>query len=241
MSTIATSRPSTRCRRSSRLARRWLLRRRITSIRWSTHTRSSSRSPSVRGCPSTSATLLIENESSIGVARNSCSRTASGLKPVFTSMTRRRPCERSVRSTTFVIPVSRFACTPSLIFSITFSGPTRYGSSVTTMPLRFAVTFSIRVVARVRNAPRPVRYASRTPSRPTIFPPVGRSGPGTNRIRSSSVASGCAMRCRAAATTSTRLCGAMLVAMPTAIPAAPFTSRLGIAAGSTSGWVSLLS
>ena len=34
---------------------------------------------------------------------------------------------------------------------------------------------------------------------PTILPPVGRSGPGTNRMRSSSVASGCAIRCRAAA------------------------------------------
>src|SRR5665647_658696 len=98
------------------------------------------------------------------------------------------------------------------------------------MPLRLAVMFSIRAVARVRNAPRPVRYASRTPSSPTILPPAGRSGPGTNRISSSSVASGWATRWRAAATTSTRLCGAMLVAIPTAIPDAPLTSRLGTAA-----------
>src|SRR5665647_2755227 len=61
------------------------------------------------------------------------------------------------------------------------------------MPLRLAVTFSIRAVARVWNDPRPVRYASRTPSSPTILPPVGRSGPGTNRISSSSVASGIAV------------------------------------------------
>jgi hypothetical protein len=40
---------------------------------------------------------------------------------------------------------------------MTFSGPTVYGSSVMTMPLRFGVTFSIRAVARVRKAPRPVR------------------------------------------------------------------------------------
>ena len=39
-------------------------------------------------------------------------------------------------------------------------------------------------------------------------------------------------------TTSPRLCGAMLVAIPTAIPAVPLTRRLGIADGSTSGWVS---
>ena len=46
-----------------------------------------------------------------------------------------------------------------------------------------------------------------------------------------------ASRC-AALMTSTRLCGAMLVAMPTAIPVAPFTSRFGYAAGRTVGSVS---
>src|SRR5665647_2553057 len=86
------------------------------------------------------------------------------------------------------------------------------------MPLRLAVTFSIRAVARVWNDPRPVRYASRT-YRPAARSSGSRgSGPGTNRISSSSVASGWATRCRAAVTTSTRLCGAMLVAIPTAIP-----------------------
>ena len=94
-------------------------------------------------------------------------------------------------------------------------------------------------VARVRKMPRPVSYASLMPSRPTMRPPVGRSGPGTNRIKASSEASGLRSRWRAAAITSPRLCGAMLVAMPTAMPDAPFTSRLGRPAGSTSGWVSL--
>lgn len=37
------------------------------------------------------------------------------------------------------------------------------------------------------------------------------------------------------ATTSRRLCGGILVAMPTAIPAAPLTSRCGTLAGSTAG------
>ena len=60
-----------------------------------------------------------------------------------------------------------------------------------------------------------------------MVPPVGRSGPGTNSMSSSSVAFGWAMRWRAAATTSMRLCGAMLVAMPTAMPLAPFTRRFG--------------
>ena len=109
------------------------------------------------------------------------------------------------------------------------------------MPLRRGVTFSTRAVARIRKVPLPDSYASRTPSSPTILPPVGRSGPGTNRISVSTDALGCLSRCLSACTTSTRLCGGMLVAMPTAIPAVPLTTRLGIAAGSTAGSSSRLS
>jgi hypothetical protein len=87
--------------------------------------------------------------------------------------------------------------------------------------------------------PRPVSYASRTPSRPTICPPVGRSGPGTNRISVARSAPGCLIRWRAAAITSPRLCGGMFVAMPTAMPLEPFTSRFGYAAGSATGSRSL--
>ena len=122
--------------------------------------------------------------------------------------------------------------------AMTFSGPTPYGSSVTTIPVRRGVICSIRQLARVRKTPRPLSYASRMPSRPTIFPPVGRSGPGTKRISASRPASGCRIRCRAAVMTSPRLCGAMLVAIPTAIPDAPLTSRLGSAEGRTEGSVS---
>ena len=63
-------------------------------------------------------------------------------------------------------------------------------------------------------SPCPVAYASRIPSSPMILPPVGRSGPGMNRISSVRPASGWRIRCRRAWTTSTRLCGAQLVAMP---------------------------
>ena len=41
-----------------------------------------------------------------------------------------------------------------------------------------------------------------------------------------------------ASMTSPRLCGGMLVAMPTAMPPEPFTSRLGNLAGSTTGSLS---
>ena len=50
-------------------------------------------------------------------------------------MTSRSPWLRSVRSLTSEMPTSFLAWTPSLIFSMTRSGPTRYGSSVTTRPV----------------------------------------------------------------------------------------------------------
>lgn len=47
--------------------------------------------------------------------------------------------------------------------------------------------------------------------------------------------SGLCIRAHSPSTTSRRLCGGMLVAMPTAMPEEPFTSRLGALAGSTVG------
>ncbi len=73
------------------------------------------------------------------------------------------------------------------------------------------------------------------PARPMILPPVGKSGPLTNCIRSSVVASGFSSRCTTASTTSPRLWGGMLVAMPTAMPWLPLTNRFGNRAGRTSG------
>ena len=54
-------------------------------------------------------------------------------------------------------------------------------------------------------------------------------------MRSSRLASGSSIRVSSAPTTSRRLWGGMLVAMPTAIPEDPFTSRLGSRAGRTVG------
>ncbi len=133
------------------------------------------------------------------------------------------------------MPCSFFEPTRSLILLTTFSGPTAKGSSVTTRPLRRAVTFSTDTVARILKVPRPFSYASRMPDRPTICPPVGRSGPGTCFISVSRSAPGYRMRWRAAAITSPRLCGGMFVAMPTAMPDAPLTSRFGKAAGRVTG------
>ena len=67
------------------------------------------------------------------------------------------------------------------------------------------------------------------------MPPVGKSGPGTNfssvRVR----AFGWSIRYSAASHSSAMLCGGIAVAMPTAIPCEPLASRLGNAAGSTTG------
>ncbi len=52
---------------------------------------------------------------------------------------------------------------------------------------------------------------------------------------------GFSMIASAASITSRRLWGGILVAMPTAIPDEPFTSRLGKRAGSTVGSCSVLS
>ena len=134
-----------------------------------------------------------------------------------------------------LIPWIFLAFTKAAIRSTTFSGPIVNGSSLMTIPILRDVTFSISIVARTLKDPLPVAYASRTPSRPTSSPPVGKSGPGTNFINCLTVAEGFSIKYLVAAITSPKLCGAMFVAMPTAIPDPPLTNRFGYAAGSTSG------
>ena len=68
-----------------------------------------------------------------------------------------------------------------------------------------------------------------------MMPPVGKSGPGTIFISSSSEVSGSAISASVASMISPGLCGGMLVAMPTAMPLAPLISRLGNFAGRTFG------
>ena len=77
------------------------------------------------------------------------------------------------------------------------------------------------------------------PRRPTIRPLVGKSGPLIRSISASSSSSSEASKlsryhCTPAAT-SRRLCGGILVAMPTAMPSDPLISRLGNRLGSTTG------
>ena len=71
------------------------------------------------------------------------------------------------------------------------------------------------------------------------MPRVGKSGAGTIWISSSIVVSGFFSSTMQASITSHRLCGGMFVAMPTAMPEEPFTSRFGNFEGRTSGSRSL--
>ncbi len=68
-----------------------------------------------------------------------------------------------------------------------------------------------------------------------MYPRVGKSGPGTTRIRSSMLASGRSTSVTRASTTSERLWGGMFVAMPTAMPEEPLTRRFGTLVGRTTG------
>ena len=64
---------------------------------------------------------------------------------------------------------------------------------------------------------------------------MGKSGAGTWAINSSTLHWGLSIRCSVALITSVMLWGGMRVAIPTAMPSEPLTSRFGKRAGRTSG------
>ena len=94
---------------------------------------------------------------------------------------------------------------------------------------------SRETLARTTILPRPVRKASSMPWVPKMMPAVGKSGPCTMARSSSKLNLGLSMTATMAPAISLRLCGGMLVAMPTAMPLDPLTSRNGRAEGSTRG------
>ena len=96
-------------------------------------------------------------------------------------------------------------------------------------------------LARIMKRPRPVLVGFDDSARPWMMPPVGKSGPCTNFKISASWRAGLFTSVMVASTISVRLCGGILVAMPTAMPSDPLTSRFGIRAGRTSGSTSLSS
>ena len=64
-------------------------------------------------------------------------------------------------------------------------------------------------------------------SLPIIIPPVGKSGPGMCFINSLIFISLFCINASVPFIISPKLCGGILVAIPTAIPPAPFTKRFG--------------
>ena len=76
---------------------------------------------------------------------------------------------------------------------------------------------------------------------PIITPPVGKSGPGICFINSLILISLFSIKANVPSIISPRLWGGILVAIPTAIPPAPFTNKLGYWAGKTEGSFSVSS
>ena len=70
---------------------------------------------------------------------------------------------------------------------------------------------------------------------PRMLAPVGKSGPLTDRIKTSVVTSGSSTNSTMASQISPRLWGGMFVAMPTAMPVDPLISIFGKRAGNTVG------
>ena len=96
-------------------------------------------------------------------------------------------------------------------------------------------------LARIFILPRPVSYASFSPSMPMIKPAVGKSGPLICSISTSVDMSELSISAIRPLMTSVRLCGGIFVAMPTAIPSDPFINRAGTEDGSTEGSFSVSS
>ena len=71
-----------------------------------------------------------------------------------------------------------------------------------------------------------------------MIPPVGKSGAGNNFIKSSISIWGSSIKANVASITSPMLWGGIFVAIPTAMPPAPFTNKFGNLAGKTLGSIS---
>ena len=176
---------------------------------------------SILGTPSTRASMIHPNVSWSCVCLKSWLSITLALTSFLSSMTTLIPSLED-SSLISVIPSILLFLTRSTIFFIRSDLFTIYGSSVTTIRCFPLFIVSISVIARTFILPRPVLYAS----------PVGKSGPFTMSMISSISVSRpsstlLSMIFMAALIVSFKLCGGILVAIPTAIPDVPFTNRLG--------------
>ena len=114
-------------------------------------------SVSVRGTPSTIASMLAPKVSCSCVCLKSWFSTTWATASRFSSMISRMPDRDDESSRTSEIPVSLPSPTSSAMRSSRLSGLTWYGSSVTTMTCRPRASSSTVTVARMVIEPRPVR------------------------------------------------------------------------------------
>ena len=155
-----------------------------------------------------------------------------GSTPFFNSITTRTfpladsSLKSDISGSFFSVAIFAMVLTSSALL-------TMYGISVRIIDV-FPLCSSVVVLALIIILPFPFLYMSFIPG-PVIKPPVGKSGPLTICIRSSTVAFGLLMYSIVASATSVRLCGGMFVAIPTAIPVAPFNNKFGNFAGRVVG------
>ncbi len=116
-----------------------------------------------------------------------------------------------------------------------------YGISVITRFSFPPLVFSTSTLPRSLIFPTPVSYMDSRSSLLQTMPPVGKSGPFTYFISSRVVMFSFSIYALVASMISPRLCGGILVTMPTAMPSEPFTSRLGNRQGRTLGSFSVSS
>ena len=168
-------------------------------------------------------------------------RTTCGFASLFSSITILTLSSLSDSSLIADIPSILFSFTSSAVYSINLALFTWYGSEDTIILCFPPDISSISASALKVIFPRPVVYACFIPSRPSIVAPVGKSGPFIIDINSSSVTLSSSIIFIIPFTNSVKLCGGILVAIPTAIPDEPFASNAGILAGNTVGSCSLSS
>mmetsp|Transcript_11410 Transcript_11410/g.18351 ORF Transcript_11410/g.18351 Transcript_11410/m.18351 type:complete len:284 (-) Transcript_11410:635-1486(-) len=236
--------PSTTWRRVVAFASSCRARRSMLSHLKARNSRMISISVSTFGSRPTSPTRLTLTRICSLVRRYSCSSTKWG-SPVRRSSTTTRMPVRSDSSRTSATPsicrpFTRSAiCTHRLALFVWYGIEVMMMASRTVFPLPPPLIFSMVAPPRSVTDPLPVSYISRNPSRGrSSIPPVGKSGAGITRSKSSSVhPSGSAANTHSASTTSRRLCGGIDVAIPTAIPVLPLMRMLGRRAGSTEGSV----
>mmetsp|Transcript_14797 Transcript_14797/g.61637 ORF Transcript_14797/g.61637 Transcript_14797/m.61637 type:complete len:386 (-) Transcript_14797:373-1530(-) len=232
--TLARTKPCTRCSLRSASPSAWRVRRCTTSNLKSRYARSISRIPMSLGSPSWMAIMFAAKRVSMPVSLYSWCSTRCGSALRLTSTTSRMP-SLSLSSRTPDTPSSFLSSASSAMRSASDALLVPYGSSVMTIEWRPRSPFSKAATPRTVKRPLPVRYMARSPPSSTIWPPVGKSGAGRRAMSASTPTSASSMSASSAAATSRRLCGGMLVAMPTAMPWLPLMSRFGSLAGSTAG------